>query len=175
MIKVTVAWAIVLVWLLFGAGSLYLLEHGEEKSRAQYHCDKKSGVIANFTAGLSCTWEDVQGQGLFGDLAVTTLQTSCHDYVDVVEDIATVDSQVSICRPPTCKIKLVTVDNVTVSHQVPSDYNWRFPGAFFFCLTTISTIGYGNYVPVTAGGKAFTIVYSIFGVAFYTFANFALW
>ena len=44
--------------------------------------------------------------------------------------------------------------------------NWRFPGAFFFVVSVVTTIGYGNYVPVTPLGKAFTCVVAFSGVAY---------
>ena len=43
--------------------------------------------------------------------------------------------------------------------------NWRFPGAFSFVVTIVTTIGFGNYVPVTSGGKFVTCVIAIIGVA----------
>ena len=33
---------------------------------------------------------------------------------------------------------------------------WRFPGGFFFVVSIVTTIGYGNYVPVTPQGKLIT-------------------
>ena len=46
---------------------------------------------------------------------------------------------------------------------------WRLLDSFYFVAVTVTTIGYGEIVPVTDTGKIFTIFYSFFGVgmAFY--------
>ncbi|CAL8129881.1 unnamed protein product [Orchesella dallaii] len=41
---------------------------------------------------------------------------------------------------------------------------WSFTGGFLYSLTVITTIGYGNYAPKTAQGKAMTILYGIIGM-----------
>ena len=43
---------------------------------------------------------------------------------------------------------------------------WRVPGGFFFVVSIVTTIGYGNYVPVTPRGKVITCVISVVGVAY---------
>ncbi|XP_057316407.1 potassium channel subfamily K member 6-like [Hydractinia symbiolongicarpus] len=44
------------------------------------------------------------------------------------------------------------------------DPSWNIAVAVFFCSTIVTTIGYGNLVPVTANGKVFTILYAIVGI-----------
>lgn len=44
------------------------------------------------------------------------------------------------------------------------DVNWSFIDAFFFCMTVITTIGYGHISPSSAGGQIFCIVYSLLGI-----------
>ncbi|XP_006822615.1 TWiK family of potassium channels protein 18-like [Saccoglossus kowalevskii] len=41
---------------------------------------------------------------------------------------------------------------------------WRMSSAVFFCFTVVTTIGYGNIVPVTRVGRVLTIVYAIAGI-----------
>lgn len=36
--------------------------------------------------------------------------------------------------------------------------------SFYFVIMTITTIGYGDFVPITAIGKLFTVFYSIVGI-----------
>lgn len=39
----------------------------------------------------------------------------------------------------------------------------NFPEAFYFVVTTLSTVGFGDYVPVTILGKAFTVIMILSG------------
>lgn len=41
---------------------------------------------------------------------------------------------------------------------------WSIYAAFLYCLTVITTIGYGNVFPHTTWGKLATIIYAIFGM-----------
>lgn len=43
--------------------------------------------------------------------------------------------------------------------------NWSFIDAIYFSAVTITTLGYGDIVPVTIAGKLFTIFFSISGIA----------
>ena len=42
--------------------------------------------------------------------------------------------------------------------------NWDFAGAWYYCITLISTIGYGSFGPSTDGGMLFTAIYTIIGI-----------
>ncbi|KHN78295.1 TWiK family of potassium channels protein 7 [Toxocara canis] len=42
--------------------------------------------------------------------------------------------------------------------------SWTFANAFFFTSTTLTTIGYGNHVPVTSLGRALLVLYGLIGV-----------
>lgn len=52
---------------------------------------------------------------------------------------------------------------VTV-HGNNSDQNWDFLSSLFFTSTVLTTTGYGHTVPLSDGGKAFCIFYSLFGI-----------
>lgn len=42
---------------------------------------------------------------------------------------------------------------------------WSFIDAIYFSAITITTLGYGDFVPVTTAGKLFTILFSVSGIA----------
>jgi len=41
---------------------------------------------------------------------------------------------------------------------------WRWLDAFYFSVTTLTTVGYGDFYPRTDSGKIFTIIYIFLGV-----------
>jgi len=57
------------------------------------------------------------------------------------------------------------------------DIKWSFAGGSFFSMTLFTTIGYGNFVPLTQEGRAFTCVYTMVGIiAFgYFIKAFGMW
>ncbi|KAM6219638.1 potassium channel subfamily K member 1 [Rhynchocyon petersi] len=55
---------------------------------------------------------------------------------------------------------------VSVLRNTSGNWNWDFASALFFASTVLSTTGYGHAVPLSDGGKAFCIVYSIIGIPF---------
>jgi hypothetical protein len=44
---------------------------------------------------------------------------------------------------------------------------WRWLDAFYFSVTTIATVGFGDFTPQTDGGKIFTIFYIVAGVGLF--------
>ncbi|KAH0620279.1 hypothetical protein JD844_020435 [Phrynosoma platyrhinos] len=52
-----------------------------------------------------------------------------------------------------------------VGNGVPNERsNWDFSNSFFFVGSMLSTIGYGNLSPKTAGGQLFCVVFALFGI-----------
>eukprot|EP01059_Diplonema_ambulator_P005556 TRINITY_DN15305_c0_g1_i1.p1 TRINITY_DN15305_c0_g1~~TRINITY_DN15305_c0_g1_i1.p1 ORF type:complete len:534 (+),score=90.98 TRINITY_DN15305_c0_g1_i1:167-1768(+) len=49
--------------------------------------------------------------------------------------------------------------------EMSHDYDFDFTGSIFFALTVVTTIGYGNFTPVTKGGRVFVVLYSILGIS----------
>jgi len=48
---------------------------------------------------------------------------------------------------------------------------WSYLDALYFSVITATTVGYGDFVPITSAGKIFTIIYAFctIGFAFYFF------
>jgi len=42
--------------------------------------------------------------------------------------------------------------------------NWSWIDCLYFSVVTLTTVGYGDFAPVTTGGKLFTIFYIIIGL-----------
>ncbi|CAH2096428.1 unnamed protein product [Euphydryas editha] len=48
--------------------------------------------------------------------------------------------------------------------ELALDTKWSFSGSLIYCITLITTIGYGNVSPRTAAGRAATVAYAAAGV-----------
>jgi voltage-gated potassium channel len=44
---------------------------------------------------------------------------------------------------------------------------WRWLDAFYFCVASLTTAGYGDLTPVTDAGKVFTMVYLLTGIGLF--------
>jgi len=45
---------------------------------------------------------------------------------------------------------------------------WSWVDSYYFCVVTLATIGYGDFVPKTIPGKIFTTIYIFAGVGIIT-------
>ncbi len=45
--------------------------------------------------------------------------------------------------------------------------SWGFLGSLYFCVMTLSTIGYGDLAPTSDLSRGFTIVYAIMGIGLF--------
>lgn len=49
---------------------------------------------------------------------------------------------------------------------------WRWIDSFYFCVITLTTVGYGDMTPQTDAGKLFTVFYILVGIGIIlTFIN----
>ncbi|XP_028325349.1 potassium channel subfamily K member 1b [Gouania willdenowi] len=55
---------------------------------------------------------------------------------------------------------------VSILNNASSNWNWDFTSSLFFASTVLSTTGYGHTAPLSDGGKAFCIIYSVIGIPF---------
>ncbi|TRY93375.1 hypothetical protein DNTS_032868 [Danionella cerebrum] len=55
---------------------------------------------------------------------------------------------------------------VSILNNASASWNWDFTSALFFASTVLSTTGYGHTAPLSDGGKAFCIIYSVIGIPF---------
>ena len=44
---------------------------------------------------------------------------------------------------------------------------WTWLDAFYFCVITLATVGYGDLAPTTPEGKIFTIMYLFLGISIF--------
>ncbi|NXQ41925.1 KCNKH protein, partial [Catharus fuscescens] len=53
---------------------------------------------------------------------------------------------------------------ITLQGNTTSLGRWDYSGSFFFSISAVTTIGYGNLSPSTAVGRIFCIVFALFGI-----------
>ncbi|KAM9563803.1 potassium channel subfamily K member 17 isoform 2-T2 [Guaruba guarouba] len=53
---------------------------------------------------------------------------------------------------------------ITLQGNTTSLGRWDFSGSFFFSISAITTIGYGNLSPSTVAGRIFCILFALFGI-----------
>lgn len=49
-------------------------------------------------------------------------------------------------------------------HDMEDQEKWTFTGSVFFVTSLVSTVGYGNFHPVTPGGQGFTVLFGLLGI-----------
>ena len=45
--------------------------------------------------------------------------------------------------------------------------NWSIVNSIYFCIMTISTVGYGDFTPTTEFSKIYTVLFSILGIGIF--------
>ena len=54
----------------------------------------------------------------------------------------------------------------TIFYHIVEKFSWL--NAYYFCVVTLATVGYGDLTPHTAAGKIFTTFYILTGVGLFT-------
>jgi hypothetical protein len=60
------------------------------------------------------------------------------------------------------RLALIAISSGTVFYWLVEDLS--IVNALYFSVTTLTTVGYGDFSPETAAGKLFTVVYVLVGV-----------
>ncbi|MGB4758899.1 MAG: potassium channel family protein [Candidatus Saccharimonadales bacterium] len=78
--------------------------------------------------------------------------------------------QINLQFKATAGIAATMIGLGTVFYHIVEHFKWL--DSLYFCVVTLATVGYGDFVPKTDLGKAFTIFYILVGVGIIaTFAN----
>ena len=56
---------------------------------------------------------------------------------------------------------IILIFGATVFHYLEG---WRLIDAMYFCVITLTTIGYGDFAPKTDAGKIFNMIYILMGL-----------
>jgi len=84
---------------------------------------------------------------------------------DTTGRINQLKNDVSLFRPIVIVFLAVVMTSTIFFHFVES---WRWLDSFYFTIVTMSTVGYGNFVPATDLGKIGNIVLIFVGIGIFT-------
>ncbi|XP_012679200.2 potassium channel subfamily K member 1-like [Clupea harengus] len=110
---------------------------------------------------------------IFGALIFSSVELPYED--DLKQDLRTIKDTflqenpcISDARLEEFLSRVLEANNygVSVLNNASANRNWDFTSALFFASTVVSTTGYGHSVPLSDGGKAFCIIYSVVGIPF---------
>ncbi len=76
------------------------------------------------------------------------------------------DNKTSIVYRTLALTALVVIGGGTVFYHYVERFSWI--DAYYFCVVTLATVGYGDLVPHTTIGKLFTTFYIFIGVGIFT-------
>ncbi|XP_001493898.1 potassium channel subfamily K member 7 [Equus przewalskii] len=83
---------------------------------------------------------------------------------------ATFQEEYGACLPPGALEELLSTVLAAQAHGVSSlgngseARNWDLPSALLFAASILTTTGYGHMAPLSAGGKAFCVIYAALGL-----------
>ncbi|XP_036059025.1 potassium channel subfamily K member 7 [Onychomys torridus] len=83
-------------------------------------------------------------------------------------ELSTFQAEHRACLPPEALEELLGAVLRAQAHGVSSNgseaSNWDLPSALLFTASILTTTGYGHMAPLSAGGKAFCVVYAALGL-----------
>ncbi|XP_057635530.1 potassium channel subfamily K member 7 [Chionomys nivalis] len=85
-------------------------------------------------------------------------------------ELSTFQAEHRACLPPKALEELLGAVLRAQAHGVSSlgngseESNWDLPSALLFTASILTTTGYGHMAPLSAGGKAFCVVYATLGL-----------
>ncbi|XP_075829303.1 potassium channel subfamily K member 7 [Microtus pennsylvanicus] len=85
-------------------------------------------------------------------------------------ELSTFQAEHRACLPPEALEELLGAVLRAQAHGVSSlgnsseESNWDLPSALLFTASILTTTGYGHMAPLSAGGKAFCVVYAALGL-----------
>lgn len=130
---------LVVIYVLLGAVLFEYLESGQE-------VQKRSAIQRSREECLKELWAITERLNVLYERNWTQL---VHEQLRKFESsIVAAARQSADAKPP----------------ELTIDSKWTFSGALIYCITLITTIGYGNVSPRTAAGRAATVAYAAAGV-----------
>ncbi|XP_003968759.2 potassium channel subfamily K member 6 [Takifugu rubripes] len=109
---------------------------------------------------------------LFGALVFSTIERPMEEKLLQELEVLKQEFLNESCASPASLERLLVKalaasrSGVSVLGNSSSPSNWDLASSMFFANTLVTTVGYGNTTPLSATGKAFSIVYALIGVPF---------
>uniref|UniRef100_A0A0A9Z728 Open rectifier potassium channel protein 1 n=2 Tax=Lygus hesperus TaxID=30085 RepID=A0A0A9Z728_LYGHE len=134
-------WFLFIAYLFLGATIFFFIERDLEEQRRRQDVERQILLRVQ----LEKHYQPVRSERSIGALAKHITQYCTKEFSRALEE-----------------------SNLTLKEGTEAPYLWTYYNAFFFTLTTLSTIGYGNLYPSSNEGKMILIVYALIGIPFTT-------
>lgn len=123
---------------------------GKQKRKGRFHCPLLKNI---FYAGILVLFGGATMSLIEFSSAAQKIEKAKKDFKMVEEYFGHNETILNYIRE-----HAILFDNSTYKN------NWYLSGACFYAFTVCTTIGYGNYAPITVGGKVFTVVYGLLSI-----------